>query len=156
MADKFDPNKPMDIIDCYKRLDLQYGASREEVRKAYVELTQVWHPDRFSGNPLIHARARETMQAIEKAYRTLNSYAGKIEALNERTALSSSEKNRSDRETRPRLQATALKYMLTGGLVVAILVGVTYLSYRLLERSVHDVAQAPFAPANSSSKPSPN
>jgi hypothetical protein len=52
-------------------LDLAPGATAEEVRKAYVDLAHVWHPDRFQSNPVLRAEAGRKMQEIDEAYKTL-------------------------------------------------------------------------------------
>jgi len=36
----------MRLDDCYRLLDLPPGSSPEEVKRAYRDLTKVWHPDR--------------------------------------------------------------------------------------------------------------
>lgn len=60
-----------DLARWYAVLELQAGSSREEVRRAYRELAQVWHPDRFEGRPDLRARAEERLKAINEAYRQL-------------------------------------------------------------------------------------
>ena len=53
----------MDEIDrYYEILDLQPGASPEEVKQAYRELVKVWHPDRFSHDPKLIKRAHEKLK----------------------------------------------------------------------------------------------
>jgi hypothetical protein len=54
--------------EAYQLLEVQRGASAEEVRTAYRELAKVWHPDRFSSDPRLQARAAERMKAINRAY----------------------------------------------------------------------------------------
>jgi len=39
------------IQNCYRTLDLENGASLEEVKQARRDLAKVWHPDRFPNDP---------------------------------------------------------------------------------------------------------
>lgn len=55
-------------------LGLEAGASREDVKKAYRDLSKVWHPDRFAEDPTLQRRAEEQLKAINDAYRHLESY----------------------------------------------------------------------------------
>lgn len=60
-----------DISECYRILDLDPGAPREDVRRAYRELVKVWHPDRFRGDPKLQAKAEEKLKRINLAYERL-------------------------------------------------------------------------------------
>jgi len=60
-----------DVLKCYKVLDLPPGATAEQIRKAYVDLAHVWHPDRFPHNPILREQALEKMRDIDDAYKTL-------------------------------------------------------------------------------------
>lgn len=53
--------------DPYEVLGLSKGASEEEVKKAYRELVQKYHPDKYVGNPL-EDLAQEKMKEINEAY----------------------------------------------------------------------------------------
>jgi len=55
-------------------LGLEPGASREDVKKAYRDLSKVWHPDRFSEDPTLQRKAEEQLKAINDAYCELRSY----------------------------------------------------------------------------------
>ena len=39
---------PSEYDKYYKALDLEVGASKEEVKKAWRELSQIYHPDNFA------------------------------------------------------------------------------------------------------------
>ena len=52
----------------YKVLELSRNASIEDLKKAYREMVQVWHPDRFSSNPDLKIKAEEKMRQINEAY----------------------------------------------------------------------------------------
>ncbi len=58
----------------YRILDLEPGASQEEVRQAYLLQSMVWHPDRLANNPKVLAKAQERMQKINEAYDRLKDY----------------------------------------------------------------------------------
>ena len=55
----------------YRTLDLEPGASPEEVKRAWRDLTKVWHPDRFQGDLRMEAKAEEKLKAINLAYQQL-------------------------------------------------------------------------------------
>ena len=61
----------MTISECYQTLGLQPDATPENIRLAYVDLTKVWHPDRFGHDPLLQKRAEARLEAIIGAYNTL-------------------------------------------------------------------------------------
>ncbi|MGK7919331.1 MAG: J domain-containing protein [Trichodesmium sp.] len=60
-----------DINQYYKILELEPGASLEEVKEAYRDLAFVWHPDRFVQNSRLQARATIRLKEINEAYRKL-------------------------------------------------------------------------------------
>jgi hypothetical protein len=55
----------------YTILDLDPGASPEEVHQGYIDLTWVWHPDRFSGHPRLQQKAHHKLQEINEAHAQL-------------------------------------------------------------------------------------
>src|SRR4051794_11084190 len=60
-----------EILRCFKVLGVEPGSSLEEVRKAYRDLVQVWHPDRFSNNDRLRLKAEEQLKEINLAYEHL-------------------------------------------------------------------------------------
>src|SRR6266480_819933 len=60
-----------EISRCYRLLGLEPGASLEEVQKAYRDLVQVWHPDRFTSNERLQSKAQEQLKEINLAYEYL-------------------------------------------------------------------------------------
>ena len=64
-----------EISRCCRLLGVKHGASLEEVKKVYRDLVQVWHPDRFSGNERLAAKAQEQLKEINLAYEYLVSHA---------------------------------------------------------------------------------
>lgn len=57
----------------YEILELESGASPEEVKRAYRDLVKVWHPDRFSNDPRLQQKAQEKLKEINDAYERLQS-----------------------------------------------------------------------------------
>jgi len=57
----------------YQILGLNSGASEEEIKQAYRDLVNVWHPDRFS-DPRLKEKANEKLKEINFAYEKLKSY----------------------------------------------------------------------------------
>lgn len=61
----------MRLDECYRLLDLDPGASDEEVRRAHRDLTKVWHPDRFGHDAALRLKAEEKLKAINQAYEAI-------------------------------------------------------------------------------------
>jgi preprotein translocase subunit Sec63 len=73
----------MALDDPYRILDLDAGATDEEVKTAWRDLSKVWHPDRFANDRDVQRKAEEKLKAINEAY----------------------ERIRADRERGPRFRA---------------------------------------------------
>jgi hypothetical protein len=58
----------------YKILGLKTGASEEDVKNAYRDLVQVWHPDRFTHNPSLQKKAEEQLKEINIAYEAIRTH----------------------------------------------------------------------------------
>ena len=58
--------------DYYVLLELLPTASEAEIKKAWHEQLQVWHPDRFTHAPTLHAKAEARTKLINQAYETLS------------------------------------------------------------------------------------
>jgi TonB family protein len=56
--------------DC-RSLEIEPGASPEEVRQAYLDQTKIWHPDRFSNDIRLQKKAEEKLKQINLAYQRL-------------------------------------------------------------------------------------
>jgi TonB family protein len=56
--------------DC-RTLEIEPGASLEELRQAYRDQTKVWHPDRFSNDIRLRKKAEEKLKQINLAYQRL-------------------------------------------------------------------------------------
>ena len=48
-----------DLSAYYRALDLEPGVSMDQVKVAWRDLAQVWHPDRFPNNERLKAKAEE-------------------------------------------------------------------------------------------------
>ncbi len=55
----------------YEILGLEAGASPEEVKEAWRDLAQVWHPDRFGDNERLRKKAQEKLKEVNEAYQIL-------------------------------------------------------------------------------------
>jgi curved DNA-binding protein CbpA len=77
----------------YRILDLDIGASREDVKKSFRELSHIWHPDNHMGKPSnVQNRASEKFMEISNAYQVLKDY------LCEEESRKKVEQDRRDRE----------------------------------------------------------
>ena len=61
----------LDITQAYRVLGLAPGATMDEVKTAYRDLAQVWHPDRFPDNNRLREKAQQNLQRINEAYALL-------------------------------------------------------------------------------------
>jgi preprotein translocase subunit Sec63 len=61
----------LSIHDAYRVLDLAPGCSLDELKLAYKDMVQVWHPDRFVHNPRLGQKAEAKLKQINLAYETL-------------------------------------------------------------------------------------
>jgi tetratricopeptide (TPR) repeat protein len=52
----------------YKCLEITAGATLDEVKAAYRQMAQVWHPDRFGTSSALRDKATEHMKEINVAY----------------------------------------------------------------------------------------
>lgn len=60
-----------DLHECYRLLEVEPGASLEEVKTSYRELVKVWHPDRFAHDPKLRDKAVDKLKKINLAYERL-------------------------------------------------------------------------------------
>src|SRR6266542_571953 len=56
----------------YAVLELLPSATSADIKKAWLEQMQVWHPDRFSHSSSLHRKAEARTQMINQAYQTLS------------------------------------------------------------------------------------
>jgi tetratricopeptide (TPR) repeat protein len=55
----------------YRLLEVSPDASPVEIRKAYLFLVNIWHPDRFVHEPSVQDRVEERLKAINEAYQAI-------------------------------------------------------------------------------------
>lgn len=55
----------------YRVLGLPPGAPKADVKRAYRDLAQVWHPDRFVDNERLRQKAETNLRKINEAYEKL-------------------------------------------------------------------------------------
>jgi len=94
----------MDIRHCHETLELTPDASVEDVKQAYRDLVNIWHPDRVSNNPRLKQKAEEKLKEINTAYEGLLSYfngqTSEMKAV-EKAPIPKAEENRSYQEAPP-------------------------------------------------------
>lgn len=61
----------------YALLELTPTATASDIKKAWHEQLQVWHPDRFTHAPSLHRKAEARTQLINRAYETLSDPAAR-------------------------------------------------------------------------------
>lgn len=64
----------IDPTQAYRLLGLAPGASLDEVKTAYRDLAQVWHPDRFPDNARLREKAEVNLRRINEAYMVLRDH----------------------------------------------------------------------------------
>jgi curved DNA-binding protein CbpA len=113
----------MNLRKCYELLEIEPGASPEEVRRAYREMMAVWHPDRFAGNPRLRQRAEEKVKAINAAYEQIRSGG---------SSKSPSAGEPSGRNQRPENTPDSVEIVVEAGTTLVLTAG--YHLYRHLRR----------------------
>ncbi|HEX8997922.1 MAG TPA: metallopeptidase family protein [Ktedonobacterales bacterium] len=69
-----DDDETAALPDYYARLGARSGATPEELRRAYLRLVKLWHPDRYTNAPdTLRARAERRMRQLNEAYDALTS-----------------------------------------------------------------------------------
>lgn len=63
-----------EIRHSYRALELEPGASLEQVKQAWRELVKVWHPDRFLNDAKMQRKAQERLKDINRAYEILSRF----------------------------------------------------------------------------------
>ncbi len=64
----------MEIQRCFATLELPQDASIQDVRQAYKDLVNIWHPDRVGDNPRLKQKAEEKLKDINLAYEELSAF----------------------------------------------------------------------------------
>lgn len=64
----------IDPTHAYRVLGLAPGATLDEIKMAYRDLAQVWHPDRFPEHDRLHEKALHNQRLINEAYAVIQKY----------------------------------------------------------------------------------
>ena len=63
----------MSKTEAYKTLDIEAGATEQEIHQAWLDLLFVWHPDRHNGNhrlrTLMEEKQRKSMRLMNESRR---------------------------------------------------------------------------------------
>lgn len=89
----------IDKTKCYEILGVRAGVSREELKAAHRDLAKVWHPDRFTHDPRLQAKAQEKLKEINEAFDQLTSKAKRHPATTPRNG-QAAETSYQSRKTR--------------------------------------------------------
>jgi hypothetical protein len=63
------------IEENFRTLDLVPGASLDQIKQAYRDLVQIWHPDRFQHSPRLRRKAEERLKEINASFEKLVSFS---------------------------------------------------------------------------------
>ena len=85
----------MNIKRCLEILELESVSSPGELKRAYRDLVQIWHPDRFHGNPRLEHNAGKKLKEITLAYKHLLVYFDPSQSKRLRTSSSNLHNNSS-------------------------------------------------------------
>lgn len=96
-----------DINKCFEILGLKPGASLEEVKEAYGDLVKVWHPDRFSHDPKLQAKAQEKLREINEAYQKVQDFLVNLQNYQQTTRSGKDEYSTSDNSAKEGKQETS-------------------------------------------------
>ncbi|MCD8489837.1 MAG: J domain-containing protein [Desertifilum sp.] len=64
----------------YEILEVEPGASLDEIHQGYQDLATVWHPDRFTSHPRLRQKAQEKFQEINEAHEQLQNHILLVQA----------------------------------------------------------------------------
>ena len=62
------------VSAAFATLGLPIDATSQQVKEAFRDLAQVWHPDRFTHNPRLTGQAEVKMKELNEAYSVLRDY----------------------------------------------------------------------------------
>lgn len=62
----------------FQVLEIEPGASKDDIKQAYKDLAKVWHPDRFSEDSRPQQKAENKLKRINAAYEFLKSYQPQV------------------------------------------------------------------------------
>jgi len=115
-----------EVSRCCRVLNVQHGATFEEVKTAYRDLVQVWHPDRFAGNERLQASAQDKLKEINLAWEYLSANAfcdGVLVEPEDEAAESAASANGQDLSATSDFGTRRAKWSWLFGAAVLVIVG---------------------------------
>ena len=111
--------------EALRLLHLHEGCSRDQLRRAYLDMVKVWHPDRFQTDSKLRAKAERTLQSINDAYALLQGRTSSSTAAPVADAEQAGQPNRAREKSPANAAASASPAAprLTRHLVVAAAAG---------------------------------
>ncbi len=103
-------------------LGLEVGASQEEVKTAYRDLSKVWHPDRFAHDKELQIKAQEQLKRINAAFERLQSYEPPKVKLGDLSQRPPPARSMNDRILTPKARFLPSEHLWLVFVVIAILV----------------------------------
>ena len=108
----------MKIERYFQILDVDQKASLDEARQAYKDIVNVWHPDRFSHNPRLKAKAEKKLKEINTAYEHIENFLSLKENTRqgqgkEGTGIHEGDRTEAAAEAGTRLVLTAFSFLYT-------------------------------------------
>jgi curved DNA-binding protein CbpA len=97
----------MDIKKCYEILELDPEASPDDVKQAYKDLVNIWHPDRVSNNPRLKQKAEEKLKEVNVAYKKVETFLSSKQRLDPEQKEAAQRKTQARPQTRPDVRAKA-------------------------------------------------
>lgn len=88
----------------FEVLGLKPNSTLGEVKEAYKDLVKVWHPDRFSHDIKLQAKAQEKLKQINEAYEKIKNYKPEKSAIPKKET-----KSRSPRKTNSQSRTSTRK-----------------------------------------------
>lgn len=85
----------MDVEKYFEILGISSHSSIDEVKQAYRDLVNVWHPDRFNHNERLRKKAEEELKKINLAYSEIHQF---FSCERERQRLKAEEEERVKRD----------------------------------------------------------
>ncbi len=132
------------IASDYEVLGLTPEAAPEQIRVAYRDQVQVWHPDRFAHDPRLQAKAQEKLKEINAAYERLQALPLATEPPTQplqtqaATALATAPAAQKERDASAAFKVPSLPSRLIGlfVLLVALFLGNAWVERPIIDQSV--------------------
>ena len=85
----------MNLEEAFSILKSNESMTISEIKKSYIDLVEVWHPDRFTHNDRLTEKAINEMKQINIAWESVKEFYKNNEKLNASKAEQKSNKNES-------------------------------------------------------------